>query len=87
MGHGSCCECGACKFFRVIVSVLLLVAVVASAIAMWNTHVLATGFVFGTTEGTLAIIAFAFTLTKFYKVAKRLCTCGCGDSCNCGTGK
>lgn len=84
MGHACCCDCGFCKFLRVIVSVLLLLVTIAAGIAVWRTHALPTGWTFGTTEGTLAIIAFAFTLTKCFKTSKKLCPT-CGSGCNCPT--
>ncbi len=79
---GSCCECGACKVIRIIVSLLLLAATVAAFIGMWHNHVTPTGWVFGTTEGSLSILTFVASLMLLFKTSKKLCPC---NSCNCST--
>lgn len=81
-----CCDCGACKAVRVIVSILLLALTVAAFIGVWTTHMTPAGWVFGTTDASLAILAGVASLTVFHKTSKKLCRCSksCGVCPACG---
>ncbi|MBI3331637.1 hypothetical protein HYZ99_01615 [Candidatus Peregrinibacteria bacterium] len=58
---------GACMALHVVVSVLLFVAAVAAILGVYKAHVLSTGLAFGTTSGSLALVALAIVLHTWMK--------------------
>lgn len=86
----SCCSsgnCGVCKFVRVIVAIVLTLAAIASFLGVWRTHFATGALVYGTPDGSLALLVFVITLHLWHKVVKRLCPCGnksCGSCSKCG---
>lgn len=92
MSCGSCCSggrCAGCKFVVVIVALLTTITTVATFIGVWQTHMTAEGWSFGTTNGSLAVIAFVASIMCWLKLVKKICPCGkgsCGGACSsCGT--
>lgn len=67
---GTCCS-PACALMKWVVCVLLFVATVAAAVGTYQTHVLMGGetlrFQFGSTSGSLAIIAFTIATMAWVK--------------------
>ena len=57
-----------------IVTVLLFLATLAAAVGVYKSHFLSSGATFGTTSGSLSIIAFVISLTLW---SKAFCCC-CG---------
>jgi hypothetical protein len=63
-----------CLVVHVVVAVLFLVAAIAALLGVYHSHVLKAGvLVFGTSSGSLALIAFAVTLAFFMKALKHCC--------------
>jgi hypothetical protein len=65
-----------CAFTYWVVVALYLFAAVLSGVGVYKAHFLSSGMTFGTTSGSLAIVAFVLSLT-FLK--KSLCCC-CSSS-------
>ncbi len=63
-----------CMIVHTILAVLLLLATLTSLIGVYKAHVLADGLTFGTTTGSLSLIAFAITVVVFKKVMKSCCS-------------
>lgn len=64
---------GACMVLHVVVAVLLFVASIAAILGAYKAHVLTSGgLAFGTTSGSLALIAVALTLKC---CMKQVCAC------------
>ena len=61
--------------FDWVFSSLLLLASVASLIGVYKSHFLSSGATFGTTSGSLALIAFVLSVTLW---KKSMCCC-CGE--------
>ena len=59
-----------CLFMHLVVSALLLLVAIAAFIGVYKAHVLADGLTFGTTSGSLAIIAFVVAFLAFMKSMK-----------------
>jgi hypothetical protein len=81
-GCGS--SCGACKAVGVVMLILVTVLTLAAAIGLYMVHVTPAGLVFGTTEGSLSIMALLFCLISWKKICKGVCGCcgkGCGGKC------
>lgn len=87
MCGSSCCECAACKVVRAIASLLLLLLTIAAFIGVWHTHMTATGWMFGSTDASLAILAAVASLAVFHKTSKKLCRCNKGACGGCPCGK
>ena len=58
---------GACMVLHVVVSVILFIAAVAAVMGVYKAHVLSNGLAFGTTSGSLAIVALAVVLHVWMK--------------------
>lgn len=57
------------------IALLLFLAALGALVGMYKAHFLGGGMVFGTTSGSLSILAFSVTLTLW---AKFMChCCGC----------
>lgn len=70
--------CLGCSVSNVITAVLLAVAAVASAVGVYKAHILSTGATFGTSNGSLSLIAFTLAVTLLHKACKKCCGCSCG---------
>ena len=89
---GSCSSCGGCKVIVSIVALLTTVTTVATLIGVYMTHVTAEGWMFGTPNGSLSVLAFLVSIMCWLKLVKKMCPCGkkggvcpgCGTSpCSC----
>ncbi len=69
--------CSGCTLTNVVSTVLLFISALASAIGVYKAHVLAAGATFGTSNGSLSLIAFALSLTLLTKSMKACCGCSC----------
>jgi hypothetical protein len=66
--------CQTCTYTSVILSVIAIVASLAALIGAYKAHVLSNGLTFGTTSGSLSLLALAINI----HVVQRLCkSCGC----------
>lgn len=65
--------CTSCMVTNIVTAVLLLVATVAAAIGVYKAHFLAAGATFGTSNGSLSIIAFVLAVTLCAKSCKMCC--------------
>lgn|GEM_PF-4676655 len=59
----------------------LLLTTVVAAVDMVKAHVYSDGFVFGTSGGSLSVIAFVLSFIFFYKYLKRSLGGGCCGGC------
>lgn len=85
----SCCSsgnCTGCKVGQAVVLLVLTITSVAAFIGVWNTHMLASGWSFGTQEGSLAILALVFSFTMWGKKMSKMCPCN-KVACAEGAGK
>jgi ABC-type nickel/cobalt efflux system permease component RcnA len=84
----SCCSggnCGGCKGITAVVTLLLTVVAIASLLGVYNTHMTAEGWMFGTLNGSVAIIAFTAAIMCWIKLVKKMCPCGKSGMCpGCG---
>lgn len=72
------CSCSACTSCGYVTAAFLGLATIASLLGVYKAHFLSTGLAFGTTSGSLALIAFAITLVAFSKAVHSCCPCsGC----------
>lgn len=69
--------CTGCSVGNILSLVLLAVATVASAIGVYKAHVLSTGATFGTSNGSLSLIAFVLAVTLLHKACRKCCGCSC----------
>lgn len=79
MSCGSCCsdgKCGGCKAIITIVAILTTATTVAAAIGVYITHITPEGWMFGTLNSSVAIIAFLASIMCWLKLVKKLCHCG-----------
>lgn len=67
--------CAACKVVSGLVGLLLLATSIAAVMGAYTAHFAAGGATFGTTTGSLSLIALAINATLFAKTMK--CCCGC----------
>lgn len=81
-------KCGACKACGLVSGLLFVLVAVASAIGVYMTHVTPAGWVFGTTEASMALIAFSLAVFFAHKTFRKMCGCGkgCGSGCGGGCG-
>ena len=66
--------CTVCGVTNIIVGALAVVASLAAITGVYQAHVLSTGLVFGTTSGSLSLLALAVNL---FLVKKASAACGC----------
>ena len=59
-----------CMVVHLLVALLLFLGSVASLVGVYKSHVMPEGLTFGTTSGSLALLAFAVTITLFLKQVK-----------------
>ncbi len=65
-----------------VVALLTTLTTVATALGVYQTHVTADGWMFGTANGSLAILAFLVSIGIWLKLVKKLCPCGKKGSCD-----
>ena len=94
---GSCgTRCAGCKALTAIVALLSTLTTIATAIGVYQTHLTDQGWMFGTANGSLAVLAFIVSIMCWLKLVKKMCPCGkkamcadgscAGGSCpGCGT--
>ncbi len=84
----SCCSGGKCIGCKVVAGVFALLSTLttlAMLMAVYRTHVMPTGgLMFGSPEGSLAVIAFAASAALWLKVVCKLCPCGSKGMCGAG---
>jgi len=69
------CSCsGACGAVTWIICLLLFLATVTSLVGVYNTHFGINGMTFGSTSGSLSLLAFVASLTLW---SKCMCRCMC----------
>lgn len=68
--------CLACNGTNIVVGVLAVLMSVAGLIGVFKAHVLSTGFAFGTTSGSLSLLALALNLFLVKKIST-CCPCQC----------
>lgn len=68
--------CTACTATTVVIGVVAVIASVAGLIGIYKAHVLSTGLAFGTTSGSLSLIALALNLFLVKKISE-CCPCQC----------
>ena len=74
--------CIGCMIMQWLTALFLLVGAIASLIGAYMAHVLPEGVVFGSTNGSLALIAFTLSIVLLSKQMKKCCPCGgCGCAC------
>jgi len=66
--------CELCLYVNIIISVLATLASIAALVGVYKAHVLSTGLAFGTTSGSLSLLALAITL---FLLKKALDNCSC----------
>ncbi len=67
-----------CLVVQIIVTALLFLAMIAALVGVYMAHVLPAGLMFGTSSGSLSLIAFVATtlgLQKQIKVLASKCEC------------
>ena len=67
--------CAACKVGSGLIGLLLLVTSIAAAMGAYTAHFAAGGATFGTTTGSLSLIALAINVTLFAKTMTCCCVC------------
>ncbi|TSC57726.1 MAG: hypothetical protein Greene041619_971 [Candidatus Peregrinibacteria bacterium Greene0416_19] len=86
--------CSACKTIGSLVLLVLTLAAVAALIGVVHTHYVLGSWVFGSMDGSVALITLIVSLLAGYKLMKKMCGCGCcgslctkcghDDGCTCG---
>ncbi len=84
--YGSGC-CTVCKTIAALVTLLLTLTTIASAIGVYVNHVGDSGWMFGSMAGSVALITFVVSLVAWFKVFKKMCPCGKGGGgdASCGS--
>lgn len=68
--------CAFCMSVNIIVSVFAVIGALAAIAGVYKAHVLSTGLAFGTTSGSLSLLALVFSLFLVKKALEN-CTCQC----------
>lgn len=71
--------CHACKITGMLVFGLLMLTTLASLLGVYKSHFISTGTQFGSTSGSLALIAFAINVTFLIKTMAKCCPCNACD--------
>lgn len=83
--------CAGCKLFGAVVALLLTLTTIAALVGVWVTHFTESGMLFGSLNGSIALITLIISLMAWLKVVKKMCPCGKGGCCDmgggCGSGK
>lgn len=67
--------CHTCKMTGILVFGLLLLTTLASLVGVYKSHFISAGATFGSTSGSLALIAFAINVMFLVKAMKHCCPC------------
>lgn len=68
--------CSFCEWLSVVLTALATIAALAAVAGLYKAHVLSSGLTFGTSTGSLSIIALVASLL-FLKKACDACMCDC----------
>ncbi len=85
----SCCSgsgCGGCKAIKAIAPLLVTLATIAAAIGVWKTHATPSGWMFGSSDASLALLTFIVGLTVWVKLVTKMCPCHAGNKEMCAGG-
>lgn len=66
--------CEFCLYVNIFISALAAIVAIAALVGVYKAHVLSTGLAFGTTSGSLSILALTFSL---FLLKKALENCSC----------
>ncbi len=83
-----CCSgsrCVICKILGGLAAAVFALLTVASFMAVWRTHVMPDGWVFGTVEGNTAILALVLSVVCLKKTFLKMCPCGSKSACGGGS--
>ena len=69
-----CGSCAVCKLIALVLMILSVLGTIAALIGVYKAHFLAGGAAFGTTNGSLALVALALMLFLLKKAAE-CCPC------------
>lgn len=72
--------CIGCMIMQWLTALFLLVVTIAALIGAYMAHVMPDGVVFGSTNGSLALIAFTASIVLLGKQMRKCCPCG---GCEC----
>ena len=72
--------CVGCMIMQWLTAIFLLVVTIAALIGAYMAHVMPDGIVFGSTNGSLALIAFTVSIVLLGKQMRKCCPCG-GCAC------
>ncbi len=73
--------CTVCRIVGTIIGIVVLLSTIAALVGVYKAHFLLGGATFGTTNGSLALIALAVNL-MFLKKMSRMCPCGGMCACD-----
>jgi hypothetical protein len=68
--------CNVCSTTSLVTMVLAVVVTLAAIVGLYKAHVLSSGFTFGTSTGSLSIVALAISLMLLGKASEK-CPCQC----------
>lgn len=69
--------CMSCNATTMVIGVIAVIASLVALIGVFKAHVLSTTFAFGTTSGSLSLMALALNLFLVKKISS-CCPCQCG---------
>lgn len=69
--------CSGCSSANIVAMVVYLLTTVAAGVGVYKAHMLMAGATFGTSNGSLSLIAFAISISLLHKACKKCCGCGC----------
>lgn len=68
--------CMTCNVTNIVIGVIAVIASLAALVGVYKAHVLSAGVAFGTTSGSLSLLALALNLFLVKKIST-CCPCGC----------
>ena len=74
-GSGCCQPCVACKVLKALVALVLTLTTIAALLGVWHAHNTPSGWMFGSGDGSLSILALVFSVVLWHKVTKKMCPC------------
>ena len=66
-----------CQILNWVITVLLFFAALAALTGMYKAHFVAGGATFGSTTGSMSIIAFSISVMLWKKQMEKCCKCAC----------
>jgi hypothetical protein len=66
-----------------LVALVLTLTTIASIIGVYQAHMSAAGMVFGSLNGSVAILTLVVSLVAWVKVVKKLCPCNSSSGSTC----